>query len=213
MDLMFQGSLYVNGVYGLPVVQNLLGLPGSKVEDITEVVSHPQALSQCAGYIARHGYAIRQSSNTARAAQEVAAKGDPHVAAIASTDTAKLYGLTVLERSINENAMNTTRFAVFSRIELQTQPGDGFLLLFQVGNVAGALAAAVNIIAKYGFNMKVLHSRPVKDVPWQYYFYVEADGNEKTEAGQQMLSELKSCCANLKVVGHYVNDLILKEEA
>lgn len=93
MDLMFQGSLYINGVYGLPVVQNLLALPGTKMSDIKEVVSHPQALSQCAAYITKHGYSMRQSSNTARAAKEVVERGDPHVAAIASAETAELYGL------------------------------------------------------------------------------------------------------------------------
>ena len=109
--------------------------------------------------------------------------------------------------------MNTTRFAVFSRVDAPENACDGFLLMFKVGHVAGQLAAAVNIIAKYGFNMKVLHSRPIKDIPWQYYFYVEADGNEKTEAGQQMLAELKACCSSVKVAGHYVNDIILKGEA
>lgn len=213
MDLMFRGSLFVTGVYDLPVVQNLIGLPGTRAEDITEVVSHPQALSQCAAYIAKHGYGMRQSTNTALAAKEVAQKGDPGVAAIASVETASLYGLQVIERSINENTMNTTRFAVFSRTPAASQTTDGFLLMFRVGNVAGALAAALNIIAKYGYNMKVLRSRPVKDIPWQYYFYVEADGNENTADGRNMLLELQQCCADLKVVGHYVNDLILKEEA
>lgn len=205
LDLMFTGSLYINGVYDLQVTQNLLGVPGAALADITTVVSHPQALDQCAGYIKKHGFAEHRASNTAVAAQIVAEQGDKTVAAIASAETAGLYGLSVIDHDINESAQNTTRFAVFSRVKNEENGGkeNKFLLLFTVNNVAGALAKAVSVIGGHGFNMKALRSRPVKDHAWQYYFYVEAEGDQTSEEGQKMLAELSHHCDMLKVVGHY----------
>ena len=97
IDLMFQGNLYINGIYDLEVTHNLLGLPGAALDDIKTVISHPQALEQCAKYIKKHGFEAVRANNTAIAAQKVSEGGDKTVAAIASRDTAKLYGLNVLE--------------------------------------------------------------------------------------------------------------------
>lgn len=204
LDLMFAGDLYINGVYDLPVTHHLLGVPGASAADVKTVVSHPQALAQCAAYIGRHGFAEKQTGNTALAAQEVASAGDPSVAAIASRETAALYGLSVLDHDIHERNVNTTRFAVFSRAQAKAAAAkDCFILLFTVNNVVGALAKAVNIICAHGFNMRVLRSRPVRNVPWQYYFYVEAEGDPDGEEGRRMLNALSVCCDSLKVVGHY----------
>ena len=210
MDLMYAGPLYVSGIYDLRITQNLLGVPGTRIEDIKTVISHPQALTQCNEYIQKHGYQAMQAINTARAAQEVAEKGDKTVAAIASAETASLYGLSLLDHDINESAANTTRFAVFSRVEnCDRSSQNTFLLLFTVNNVAGALAKAISVIGKYGFNMKVLRSRPVKETAWQYYFYVEAEGDEHSENGKAMLNELAEHCDQLKIVGRYKNEILL----
>ena len=215
LDLMLSGSLYVNGVYDLPVTQNLLGLPGAKAEEIKTVVSHPQALSQCSPYIRKHGYMTRSASNTASAAKEVAAGKDPTVGAIASAYTAQLYGLCLLDRNINESRMNTTRFAVFSRVEshhLTRQDKSSFLILFTVKDEVGGLAKAVNMISAYNFNMRVLRSRPMHNLPWNYYFYAEIEGNDNSENGQRMLTALRGVCPILKVVGRYTTaDTTLEE--
>lgn len=205
IDLMFQGGLFINGMYDLEVTQNLLGLPGAKKEDITTVVSHAQALGQCAEYIRKHGYRKVEAENTALAARYVAEQGKKEIAAIAREETAELYGLEVLEKNINESTTNTTRFGVFSRVEnsKKDRHGQQFLLVFTVKNEAGALARAVDIIARAGFNMQTLRSRPMKELLWQYYFYVEADGNIYSEAGERMMRELEECCDRLRVVGHY----------
>lgn len=210
LDLMYEGSLYINGVYDLSVSQNLIGLPGATLSDIREVISHQQALMQCCDFIKENGFEQIQATNTAIAAQKVAEMKDKSVAAIASKETAELYGLNVIERDINESNFNTTRFAVFSRAEnMDKTPGNNFLLLFTVSHVAGALAKAINVIGDHGFNMKVLRSRPVKDYNWQYYFYVESEGNINSENGQDMLLELKEYCEKLKVVGNYSAQITL----
>ena len=211
MDLIFNGSLFVNGMYTLPVAHNLLGIPGATLEDIQRVISHPQALGQCAGYIERHNFEVIQASNTARAARTVRETGDKHVAAIASAETAELYDLTILEKNINESSFNTTRFAVFSRAA-NNKPQSSFLLLFTVNHVAGALARAINIIGNHGFNLRVLRSRPMKELPWQYYFYAEAEGDDQSESGHRMLRELSEHCNVMKIAGRFPADISLKEE-
>ena len=204
IDLMFGGDLTVNGIYDMPVKQNLIGVKGATLANIKKVVSHPQALSQCNIYIKEHGFMSEQATNTAVAARQVAALNDISVAAIASRETADVYGLDVIDHDINESAVNTTRFAVFSKSQVNNSKDNGkFILLFTVNNVVGALAKAVNIICAHGFNMRILRSRPVKDVPWQYYFYVEVEGDQSSDEGQRMLNELSVCCEKLKIAGNF----------
>ena len=206
IDLMFSGALYINGVYDLPVTQNLLGVPGASLADVRCVLSHPQALSQCRAYIRSRGLESRSAANTAMAARAVAEAGDVSLAAIASEETAALYGLQILDHDVNESRTNTTRFAVFSRVEAQPaqkQKGGAFLLLFTVKDEAGGLAKAVNIISAYNFNMRVLRSRPMKNLPWHYYFYAEAEGNDASENGLRMIAALRGACPMVKVVGRY----------
>ena len=205
LDLMFAGTLYVNGVYDLPVTHHLLAPVGASFSDIETVVSHPQALSQCEAYIKKHGFNQIEATNTAIAARAVAEGGDKRIAAIASAETAELYGLTVLDHDINDSNTNTTRFAVFSNAknEYHNSKKSNFLLMFTVKNAAGALARAISIIGEHGFNMKVLRSHPMKTLAWQYYFYIEAEGSPEGETGERMLAELSEVCDKLKVVGSY----------
>lgn len=213
MDLMFAGSLYVNGIYTLRIAHQLLGVPGASAKGIRTVVSHPQALAQCADYIRKNGYQTVEYANTAMAARAVRDGGDTSVAAIASAETARLYGLETLDHDINESAANSTRFAVFSRAEnrrLSTDEGK-FLLMFTVKNEAGALVKALNVLASYGYNMRALRSRPMKDLAWQYYFYIEAEGDETGQNGADMLRHISLHCDKLKVVGRYSDEIILKD--
>lgn len=203
MDLIFSGSLYINGVFELPIIQNLLGTQYATVADITDVVSHPQALSQCASYIKAHHFNQTEYANTALAAQHVASQNDRHIAAIASAETAELYGLKIIERNINSARSNTTRFAIFSRAPQGIEAKKKFILVFTVKNEPGALAKSVNIIAKHGFNMQSLRSRSMRSLAWQYYFYIEGDGNPYTPEGEAMLKELSDCCDKLKIAGSF----------
>lgn len=204
-DLLFSGTLFINGTLDLAVTQNLLAVPGAELDGIKTVVSHPQALSQCAPFIRERGFETREYGNTAQAAKFVAELGDPAVAAIGTEEAARLYGLNVLARKINDSGQNTTRFAVLSRTE-NDAPGredDTFFLVFSVKNQAGSLAQAVNIIGRHGYNMRSLHSRPLKTLLWNYYFYVEGEGNIRSENGRAMMDELSAVCDKLKLVGTY----------
>ena len=203
MDLIFSGSLFVNGIYELEIHQNLLGLPDATVADIKKVTSHPQALSQCHDHIKLRGFATEEANNTALAAKTVAESGDKSLGAIASVETAEIYGLKVLEANINKSGENTTRFAVLSKVRAVSDALSSSVLLFTVKHEAGSLAGAIGIIGKYGYNMTALRSRPMKKHSWQYYFYVELDGTTETENGARMLEELSRVCDRLKVAGAF----------
>lgn len=210
MDLMFSGNLYVNQVLELEITQNILVKPGTKFDNIKKVISHPQALAQCAEYIRKKGFEIIEAENTALAAKFVSENDDNTIAAIASVDTAELYNLEIAEGNINSSHNNTTRFGAFSRAknvnDSTRKMGEHFILVFTVKNEAGALAKTLNIIGSYGFNMRSLRSRPMKELIWNYYFYVELEGNIATEDGRDMLNALGVFCDKLKLVGTYYSN-------
>ena len=206
-DLMFSGPLFVNGTIDLSVTHDLLAVEGATLETIKKVVSHPQALAQCDEYIRKNGFEQSSYENTALAAKYVAELNDPTVAAIASGESAEKYGLKVVAESINRSQVNSTRFAVLARAEdrnISKQPGAHFILMFTVPNEAGCLARALNIIGSYGFNMHVMRSRPMKELLWQYYFYVEAEGDVRSYDGKCMFEALTVCCDKVKCVGSFV---------
>jgi chorismate mutase/prephenate dehydratase len=203
IDLIFSGTLYINGIYELPIHQNLLGIEGATAEDIKTVISHPQALSQCSDYIKIKGFLSEESNNTALAAKSVAKANDKTLGAIASIETAQIYGLKVLEANVNKSGENTTRFAVLSKVKANSPALTSSVLMFTVKHEAGSLANAISIIGKYGYNMTALRSRPLKKHSWQYYFYVEIDGTTNTENGKNMLGELGKLCDELKVAGTF----------
>ena len=210
LDLAFFGSLYVTGIYEAEIVQNLLGVPGTALTDVKKVISHPQALGQCAAYIAEHGFEAVEAVNTAVAAQQVAELGQKEIAAIGSEEAAVKFGLTKLDSHINEKSNNTTRFAMFSRAEkTPTKKDDHFILLFTVKNIAGSLGQAISIIGEHGFNLRALKSRPTKELIWEYYFYAEGEGNIGSKEGRAMLNELRGCCSHIKVLGSFEKEMKL----
>ena len=210
LDLAYGGELFVTGVYEMEIEQNLLGVKGATLADVRRVVSHPQALSQCAPFIKQNGFEIEEAVNTATAARAVAQSADVSVAAIGTREAARQYGLSVLAGGIGASNANTTRFAVFSRVMRHPQPGDGrFLLFFTVRNQAGALSRAVDAFGQTGFNLRALKSRPTKQSNWSYYFFAEGEGNLHDEAGRRMLEALKGACESVRVLGCYESEIRL----
>ena len=203
IDLIFSGELYLNGIYELEIHQNLLGVEGASVDDIKKVISHPQALSQCRDYISMRGFEAEEASNTAVAAKTVAKEKDKSLGAIASAETAELYGLKIIEANVNKSGENCTRFAVLSKVKASSPSLTSTVLMFTVKHEAGSLAKAIGIIGKHGYSMTALRSRPMKKLSWQYYFYVEIEGSTDTENGIKMIEELSEVCDKLKVAGTF----------
>ncbi|MEE1277759.1 MAG: chorismate mutase [Acutalibacteraceae bacterium] len=208
LDLAFFGNLYITGIYEAEIVQNLLGNSGATLSSIKTVMSHPQALGQCAAYIEKYGFKTEEAVNTAVAAKYVAESGRTDIAAIASEEAAEEFSLTKIEGHINQNSNNTTRFAVFSRAErVKSVTDNHFVMLFTVKNAAGSLGRAVSVIGEHGFNLRALKSRPTKELMWDYYFYAEGEGSLATAQGEKMLKELCDCCNSVKVLGSFEKEI------
>ena len=202
LDLCFaHPELSVCRVYDLPVNQNLLALPGTKLSDVRRVLSHPQAIAQSEPFLRCLQLETSECLNTALAAQTVAEQGDKTLAAIASEETARLYGLEVLAKGINSDQDNTTRFIVISK-ERPAQ-GNRFSLLFTVDHKAGQLARVIQEIGAAGFNMECIKSRPMPGVRFEYYFYVELEGTVEEYSTQTLLTNLTDICNTLRVLGVY----------
>ena len=172
-------------------------------DDIKKVTSHQQALSQCSDYITLRSFDTEEANNTAIAAKAVASMNDKSLGAIASVETAEIYGLKILEANINKSGENTTRFAVLSKVKASSPSLSSSVIMFSVKNEAGSLANAISIIGKYGYNMTALRSRPLKKHSWQYYFYIEIDGTTDNETGKKMIEDLNMVCDRLKVAGTF----------
>lgn len=201
MDMLMEHEIYIDKMYDLKISQNLLGIKGAKLADIKQVYSKDQAISQSKKFLEGRNMELIPYPNTALAAEYIAQQKDPKKAAIASKETADIYGLDILAEDINTSSENTTRFIVISKT-LKTE-GNRVSIVFTVHHEAGALAKVMSIISDRGFNMESIHSRSIKDQPFAYYFYVEIVGNPASESMQELLQEMKNACESMKIVGAY----------
>lgn len=201
LDLLLQYDVTIVRMYDLKINQNLLGLPNTSLQEIKQVYSHPQGLAQCALFLQGRNYDLIPYGNTALAAQYVAEQQDKSKAAIASIETADLYGLKVLAKNINTSTQNTTRFIVISKTP--KKDGNRFSLLFTVKHETGALMQVMELMAKYGMNLESIKSRSLHDQPWAYYFYSEVVGHINSKEATLLLEDMKKVCAMVKVIGIY----------
>ena len=201
LDMLLEYDVSIQYMYDLKICQNLLGVPGASLEDIRQVYSHPQALAQSSLFLQGRGLDLIPYGNTALAAQYVAETKDPSKAAIASIETAELYGLNVLVRDINTSSQNATRFVIIAKTPKES--GNRCRLLFTVRHETGALMQVMQLMAKYGMNLESIKSRSLHDQPWAYYFYCEIVGDIHSAEAAHLLEEMKRECAMVKVVGIY----------
>ena len=210
LDLLYtHPDLVIARMCDLPIRQDLLGVPGGTLAQVRTVVSHTQALAQSSAFLQQHGLATRTWSNTAEAARHVAEQNDPTLAAIASAETAGLYGLQVLAQGVNTEGDNTTRFIVIERAAQPPQPAPGLrlALLFTARHEPGQLAAVLDRIGARGFNMECIKSRPLPHVPFEYYFYVQlvCPGGGAYAA---LLDDLRAACRTLRPLGVFPLDTV-----
>ena len=209
LDLLYtHPQIIVSGMCDLPIRQDLVGLPGTTLEQIRTVISHPQALAQSNVFLQKHSFALHPWGNTADAARHVAEQKDPTLAAIASAETAELYGLQILVPGINAEGDNTTRFIVIERSEnepVATGEGQRLALLFTARHKPGQLAAVLDQIGQRGFNMECIKSRPLPHVPFEYYFYVQLvcpPGSTAADC-RALLDTLNGACSTLRLLGAF----------
>ncbi len=168
-------GVQVAGEVYLRIVQNLMVLPGTKIEDITEVESHPMALQQCHNFLDTHpDWRLVESEDTALSAKNVAERGEKNVAAISSESAAKLYGLEIIAPDINTIKNNYTRFVIIKVQDLLIDPkADKASLYFQTDHKQGSLVRALAVLD--GVNMSRLQSHPIPAEPWHYMFHIDIE--------------------------------------
>lgn len=205
-DLLARMDLALVGEEIQKVDNCLMALDDVPLDRIRRILSHPQAIAQCAGFLAGLPHChVESFANTALAARKVRDDKDLSQAAIGSEAAARIWGLRVIARDINDQRENYTRFVVVGaralpcdqRIACKTS------LIFATRHEQGALVACLNVLARHGLNLTKLESRPKLGSPWEYVFYVDFEGNLKDAATEAALQELTAHVLSLKVLGCY----------
>ena len=205
-DLLLERDLRVWGEVILRVRHALLAPPGTTLADVRQVRSHPQALAQCAGYLARHGLEPVPAYDTAGAARELAANPEPGVAAIASALAGRLYGLTVLAQGIEDHPWNYTRFFVLGHEDPPRAEHNKTSVVFAVRHAPGALYACLGEFAERGINLTKIESRPRRNRPWHYIFYLDFEGHWQDPDCEKALIGLLRRAVFVKMLGSYPAD-------
>lgn len=203
-DLLAEYGAYVIGEQMVKVDHCLCVLPGTNMDEITDVYSHEQGFFQSEEYLVQHGGWKRNAVlNTAAAAQLVSECGDRSKAAICSRRAAQLHGLEVLEEGINTSKDNYTRFFIVSK-EMEIREGsDKISLMFTLPHEPGTLNNILGILAVHQMNMLRLESRPMPGKGWEYRFFVDVEGNLHDEELNSVLFEIVENTLTLGILGNY----------
>ncbi|MDB5095918.1 MAG: putative prephenate dehydratase [Cyanobacteria bacterium RYN_339] len=202
-DLLLAHDLTIVGEIRLPVRHCLLGKPGMRLADVKRAYSHPQALAQSLPYLKAHGIEPVAANDTAGAARALAERDEPGAAAIASLRAGALYGLDILAEGIQTRQDNTTRFFVIQLDRPADLAREKASLVFAAPNSPGALYDCLGRFARRGLNLTKIESRPTRDTPWEYYFYVDFEGDLEPTALQALLDELRPSMAFVRLLGVY----------
>ncbi|MTI81867.1 MAG: prephenate dehydratase [Firmicutes bacterium] len=205
LDLLaYEYDLKISGEIILDVKHNLLTKPNQDIKEISYVFSHPQALAQCQGYLAKHlpNAQIISTSSTAEAVQQVA-NSDHSWAAVGTTKAARAYRLNVAGDNINDQPDNQTRFIVLSREESTCTIGCKTSLLVSVLNQPGALFQVLKEFTLRGINLTKIESRPTKMKFGDYLFYIDLEGHRSEANVKEALEGLKTTAQTVKVLGSY----------
>lgn len=205
-NILQNSAIRVIGEEYLAIQQNLLVLPGTRLEDITEVQSHPMAFLQCTDYLDNHPeWRLVETNDTARSALTVAQCGQKHIAAIAGELPARLYGLEVLTPSINTIRNNYTRFMILVRTEdaeLSPENINKASLFFEVDHTQGSLGKVLKAMELYDMNMTKLQSYPIPSDPWKYLFHLDMEF-EDIDQYRAALALMSHHSQKLRVYGEY----------
>ncbi|MDQ7841285.1 MAG: prephenate dehydratase [bacterium] len=202
-DLLVRHPLHIVGEHNQRIEHCLLALPGETLDSIRTVLSHPQALAQCDAFLARGGWETVATYDTAGSAQLVAVDRRTGVAAIAGRHAAEIYGLEVLAEGIETSPLNYTRFLALSLTPTPPVGRAKTSVVFSTANVPGALYRALGAFAERGINLTKLESRPRRDRPWEYLFYVDIETHRDSPEGRAALDDLARVSAFLRVLGSY----------
>ncbi len=201
-DLLVETELKVVGEIKVPVHHCLLALPETDYRDIKVVYSHPQALAQCRGFIARNKLEPRPYYDTAGAAQMLSNERPKAAAAIASRLCADIYDLEVLKENIEDHESNNTRFLVLAR-EPVKEGGDKCSIIFSTAHKAGALYGILKLFSEAGINLTRIESRPIRKDPGKFAFLLDFEGSDSDGKVAGTLAKVQEEAVMYKFLGCY----------
>ena len=181
-----------------------MGLPGTKLSDIHTVYSHPQSLMQSARFLLEYpSWKQISMKNNAFAARKVQEDKDRGQAAIASEHAAKLYGLQVLEKGVNQSSSNSTRFIIVTNQKVFRKDAKKVSICFELPHESGSLYHMLSHFIYNNLNMNRIESRPIEERNWEYRFFIDFDGNLADSSVKNALRGLRDEARNLRILGNY----------
>lgn len=204
--LLKKSKLKVIGEISLHITQNLMVLPGTKIEDITEVYSHPVAIQQTKDFFDNYtDIKLINWSDTASSAKKIAEEKLVHAGAIASESAAEMYGLDIIARQIQTHKQNYTRFLALSRSAVSSEENNKASICFELTHQPGSLVDVLAIFKNNNVNMTKIQSLPILGSPYQYSFYVDVEWKNRSDYDKALANVLK-LVSNLSVLGEYKRD-------
>ena len=202
-DLFLKYNLKVKGEVIVRVSHCLLANKDTKLEQVKTVYSHPQALAQCRNFLERSQWELIPTYDTAGSAKMLKEKALKDAAAIASERAAEIYGLTILVREIEDTPNNYTRFFVLSKEDSPKTGNDKTSIIFGATHTPGSLYNALSEFAKRGVSLTKIESRPTKQTPWEYNFYLDFEGHRTEPKCAEALEALIDHSTFIKILGSY----------
>jgi len=206
-DLIRKYNCFIIGEKVIKVDHNLLVYPGTKLEDVTEVYSHPQGFAQCGKFFKEHPKMKKiPYYNTARGAKLVSEEKKPYMGAVAGKQAAKRYNLEILASNINANKNNYTRFFIISKKMIGNSAADKITMVITLKHEPGSLYKLLGCFYNFNMNMENIESRPIPEKPWEYFFHIDVTGNLEDENVKKALENIKEFAAESKVLGNYIGE-------
>lgn len=203
-DLLRKYGCYINGEIIIRVRQNLLGIKGTKLEDIEEVYSHSQGFQQSMDFFkSQPKLKLIPYHNTAISAKLVSESGDKSKAAVASKRAADIYDLEVIKENINFNSNNYTRFVIVGKHMELDDNSDKISIVLTIPHKAGSLSNVLNLFSEKGLNLLKIESRPIANKSWEYFFHLDFEGNLQNLEIYNMMEVIKSKVTYFKILGNY----------
>jgi len=202
-DLFLEYDLKVCGEVVLRIAHCLIANPGIELGSIKVIFSHPQALGQCRNFLERLNCELISTYDTAGSVKMIKERGMLDAAAIASERAAEIYGMNILARDIADNPNNYTRFFVLSKNDAPPTGNDKTSIIFSTRHVPGALYRALGEFALRGINLTKIESRPTRQRPWEYNFYLDFEGHRTEARCAEALEGLRRNTLFLKILGSY----------
>lgn len=202
-DLLQEYNNYIIAETYVKVEHALLGLPGTNLDAVKVVYSHPQGLMQCEHFLAQHDWQQISQTNTAGSAKKVLEENDPTHVAIASEEAAKVYGLEVLKRGVNDLDNNTTRFVIVTNTRKFVKNAQKMSIVFETKNETGTLYNLLSHIIYNGLNMNKIESRPIEGRAWEFRFFVDFEGNIDDAPVMNALRGIEEEAVSIKLLGNY----------